>query len=77
MTAEDSHSTDDTEQFDVCPKCGETFNHWIDNGYRNSWPRGVEFEVCTTADSELTFVHTQNLKNSWSRDTERAQGDDS
>jgi hypothetical protein len=62
-------STGGAEQMDVCPKCGEPFNHWVDNGFRNTWPKGVDFEVCTTDDSERVFVHTQNLRKNRDIDT--------
>lgn len=44
-----------------CPVCGDTYNHRVDNGYRNYWPTGVKFEVCTTDDSDEMYVHTQEL----------------
>jgi len=46
----------------LCPQCGETYKHRIQNGYRNAWIGDVDFEVCTTADSEDMYVHTQNLE---------------
>lgn len=49
----------------VCPRCGDRYNHYVDNGLRNSWPRGVEFEVCTIEDSEEMFVHVEDLRHSW------------
>jgi hypothetical protein len=70
-------STDDIQRLEVCPKCGDSFNHWIDNGFKNTWPKGVDFEVCTTDDSERMFVHTQNLHKNHPRDTDTdREGDD-
>lgn len=70
---------DDTERLELCPKCGERFNHWIDNGFRNTWPKGVDFEVCTTDESERMFVHTQNLRKAtledWYDETDTEHGD--
>ena len=68
--------TDLDDRYEVCPKCGEPFNHWIPNGYRNSWPTDVDFEICTTDETERVYVHTQNLKHDWSHDLAGSEGDD-
>jgi len=48
-----------TELPDVCPKCEKPFNHLVTNGYRNRWIGSAnDFAVCTTADSERMYVHT-------------------
>ena len=55
---------DNTE---TCPVCDETYNHRIENGYRNGWPTEggdvatIKFEVCTTSDSDTMYVHTKNV----------------
>lgn len=56
---------DDNE---TCPVCGETYNHYIDNGHRNGWPtegepgiKKVKFEVCTPTNSDYMYVHTENV----------------
>ena len=54
---------------ETCPVCGEEYNHYIDNGYRNGWPTEgdegiatVKFEVCTPSDSDHMYVHTENVR---------------
>lgn len=57
--------TDNTE---TCPVCGEEYNHFVDNGYRNGWPTeggenaSIKFEVCTPTDSDRMYVHTSGVE---------------
>ena len=42
---------------DECPVCGEEYNHYIPNGYRNSWPLVAKIAVCTPFESDEMYVH--------------------
>lgn len=48
---------------EVCPVCDEEYNHFVDNGHRNSWPTDLaKVAVCTTEDSDWMFVHVTEVK---------------
>lgn len=68
----DTMTTDNNK---ICPVCNETYNHYIDNGYRNGWPTEdeeniatIKFEVCTPNDSDYMYVHTEGVRQMMSGD---------